>query len=77
MTKVSFGQSTTLPRTDFGAALTSYMFSNDSASAITVFLDDAQFVVEAGEVVKNSAGERLRSLRVATNGLAWRFLGEY
>lgn len=78
MTKVSFTGSGTLVRTPFPYPLSSYSFINDGASTIVVELDDAPFNVLAGETVENSAGERLASLRVATNAGAasWRFLGD-
>lgn len=77
MSKVSFAGSATLPRVEFGAPLSSYLFANDGAAAITITLDDSVFVVQPGETLNSSPYETLVSLAVTGNAgsAAWRFLG--
>jgi len=78
VTKYSFSGSGLLTRVTPGRPFSSYIVANDGLSSITIGLDDALFVLAAGETLASSPGERLGSFAVTLNasGVAWRFLAD-
>lgn len=77
MVKFAETGATTFARVRYVPPLLSYLFANDGAAAMTVNLDGATFIVNAGEKLSNSPGETLQTFAVVANAGAgtWRWLG--